>query len=57
METVQAGVPPYGVKETLVVNGKSILNDNIEANHDKVQTEPVHSSDLYLLSLRSHWPT
>ena len=22
METVQGGVPPYGVKETLVVNGK-----------------------------------
>ena len=22
METVQRGVPPYGVKETLVVNGK-----------------------------------
>ena len=30
---------------------------NIEANHDKVQTEPVHSPDLYLPSLRSHWPT
>ena len=23
METIQGGVPPYGVKETLVVNGKS----------------------------------
>ena len=23
VETVQGGVPPYGVKETLVVNGKS----------------------------------
>ena len=22
VETVQGGVPPYGVKETLVVNGK-----------------------------------
>ena len=30
---------------------------NIEANHDKVQTEPIHSPDLYLSSLRSHWPT
>ena len=30
---------------------------NIEANHDKVQTEPVHSPDLNLSSLRSHWPT
>ena len=25
METVQGGVPPYGVKETLVVNGKNRL--------------------------------
>ena len=24
VETVQGGVPPYGVKETLVVNGKKI---------------------------------
>ena len=26
METVQGGVPPYGVKETLVVNGKIMYN-------------------------------
>ena len=25
VETVQGGVPPYGVKETLVVNGKRVL--------------------------------
>ena len=25
METVQGGVPPYGVKETLVVNGKMVV--------------------------------
>ena len=25
METVQGGVPPYGVKETLVVNGKYLI--------------------------------
>ena len=25
METVQGGVPPYGVKESLVVNGKWFL--------------------------------
>ena len=24
METVQGGVPPYGVKEALVVNGKMV---------------------------------
>ena len=40
----------------------SILNYNIEPNHDKVPTEPVDrfrkpiSSDLFLSSLRSHWP-
>ena len=26
METVQGGVPPYGVKETLVVNGKNYFD-------------------------------
>ena len=26
VETVQGGIPPYGVKETLVVNGKEINN-------------------------------
>ena len=25
MDTVQGGVPPYGVKETLVVNGKKMV--------------------------------
>ena len=36
----------------------SILNVyNIEANHDKVQTEPVHSPDLNLSSIQGHWPT
>ena len=29
METVQGGVPPYGVKETLVVNGKYLENTKI----------------------------
>ncbi len=27
METVQGGVPPYGVKDTLVVNGKWYADD------------------------------
>ena len=33
METVQGGVPPYGVKETLVVNGKMCTSATGRESH------------------------
>ena len=42
METVQGGVPPYGVKETLVVNGKC-----------KGQHIHTHGFDLFIVIIVS----
>ena len=33
VETVQGGVPPYGVKETLVVNGGKTIMSTHEMNN------------------------
>ena len=41
METVQGGVPPYGVKETLVVNG----NNRVATTHDSNAILFVPSSE------------
>ena len=38
METVQGGVPPYGVKETLVVNGKNGKKKCAERNSSAVES-------------------
>ena len=49
METVQGGVPPYGVKETLVVNGNN-TSTHQGNNRDKLQTSFSVSCSLLCLS-------
>ena len=41
METVQGGVPPYGVKETLVVNGGKKYNRADTARGDQCKFNSI----------------
>ena len=55
LETVQGGVPPYGVKETLVVNGV-LLKTNIrylETMHVVVDIVDVERHKLWIISVLS----
>ena len=54
METVQGGVPPYGVKETLVVNGKMVKRSLVTYRETVV---PPVGLALYCIALmlRALW--
>ena len=56
METVQGGVRHYGVKETLVVNGKwiyPIVFFSLSINHYNIEEHEGKPSDLDIYRLAS----
>ena len=47
METVQGGVPPYGVKETLVVNGKMVNVEWLRHLPDKTERKTSQVKNVH----------